>query len=112
MTWPIKIHQYGRDWVWIMTSVLLGPHSISQRLSRQGCLHNHYHNAQQTRRKPILCLKLMADLPRTVMGPQGRQGCPTGPYTHCKSGQSRGKHHYQRAQVVLQPTYNCGYVYI
>ena len=28
MKWPIKIHQYGRDWEWIMTSVLLGPHII------------------------------------------------------------------------------------
>ena len=22
MTWPTKIHQYGRDWVWIMTSAI------------------------------------------------------------------------------------------
>ena len=49
MTWPIKIHQYGRDGVWIMTSVLLGPCLTSQRQSRQGCLHNHYHNPQQTK---------------------------------------------------------------
>ena len=27
-TWLIRIHHYGRDWVWIMTLVLLGPHLI------------------------------------------------------------------------------------
>ena len=41
-----------------------------------------------------------------------KAGEGTGPYTHCKSGQSRGNCHYQRAQVVLQPAFNCSYVYV
>ena len=34
-TWPTKIHHYGRDWAWIMTIVLLGPHSILQSKGNQ-----------------------------------------------------------------------------